>query len=69
LSSKRGTLQLTDIDAEEGEKSARMELFSGAIGSYKNPASHRDLNLSDPKEVADIIHLANQLLRIVDSIS
>src|SRR5579863_7778065 len=36
---------LTDEDFEPGEKTARMELFAGAIGSYKNPHSHRDVNL------------------------
>lgn len=60
---------LTDKGAEKGEQQAIMELFSGAIGIFKNPRSHRDLSLSDPKEAADIIHLANQLLRIIESIS
>lgn len=59
---------LTNKSMEEGEKVARMELFAGAIGTYKNPSSHRDVDLLDPKEAADIIHIANQLLRIVESI-
>jgi uncharacterized protein (TIGR02391 family) len=59
---------LVDAKATGGEQSARMELFTGAIGSYKNPSSHRDVDFTDPKEAADIVHLANQLLRIVDSI-
>jgi len=60
---------LADKDADPGEQTARMELFAGAIGMYKNPSSHRDVNFSEPKEAADIIHLANQLLRIIDSIT
>lgn len=58
---------LIDKTTSKGEQTARMELFAGAIGTYKNPSSHRDVEL-DPNEAADIIHIANQLLRIVDSI-
>ena len=61
----RGTL--TDRGAEEGERDARSALFAGAIGSYKNPHSHRDVQLTDPREAVEIIMLANHLLRIVDS--
>lgn len=57
---------LTDMNAEAGERVARMELFAGAIGSYKNPQSHRHVDLNDPDEAAEIILLANHLLRIID---
>jgi uncharacterized protein (TIGR02391 family) len=58
---------LTDLGAEPGERSARMELFKGAIGCYKNPHSHRDVDLDDPSEALEIILLANHLLRIVEA--
>lgn len=59
---------LVDITTIAGEQQALMDLFAGAIGTYKNPSSHRNVEFTDPAEVAGIIHTANQLLRIVDRI-
>lgn len=59
---------LADITLPGGEQVALMDLFAGAIGTYKNPSSHRNVDFINAAEVADIIHTANQLLRIVDRI-
>ncbi|MDQ0212571.1 TIGR02391 family protein [Arthrobacter bambusae] len=56
---------LRDPDAERGEQQATADLFAGAIGLYKNPASHRTVEFDDPVEAAEVVQLADLLLRIV----
>ena len=57
---------LTDQNQQEAEKEARFFLFVGAIGAYKNPGSHRDVDFT-AEEAVELIGLASYLLRIVDS--
>ena len=61
------TGKLTNKESEEGEKQAMSDLFAGAIGLFKNPVSHRDINSISPEEAADIIRFANCLLRMIGS--
>lgn len=58
---------LRDSSVEAGERVARMELFAGTYGAYRNPHAHRDVPLDDPTEAIEVILLANHLLRIVES--
>ncbi|MEN8132073.1 MAG: TIGR02391 family protein [Pseudomonadota bacterium] len=57
---------LTDGEAEPGERQALMNLMCGALGSYKNPQSHRHVGLDAP-EAREMILMASHLLKIVDS--
>jgi uncharacterized protein (TIGR02391 family) len=57
---------LADKTAEKGERVALMNLITGALGSYKNPASHRRVEIS-ADEARDMIILASHLLKIVDT--
>lgn len=59
---------LADPDADGGEQVATMELFAGAIGTFKNPTSHRVVTYNDPAEAAEVVLLADLLTRLLDRV-
>jgi len=59
---------LADTSTPKAEREALSHLFSGAIGCYKNPHSHRDVQLSF-NEAFEMLLLASHLLSVLDKIA
>ena len=59
---------LRDPTMDGGEQVARMEMFSSAIGMFKNPTSHREIEFDDPTEASEVVLLADLLMRILDRV-
>jgi len=58
---------LTKHSDPKAEREALAHLFAGAIGSYKNPHSHRTVTITDAGEAEEMVMLASHLLRIVET--
>lgn len=50
---------LADMTLPEAERRAMLALFSGAVGMFKNPSSHRHVALDDHREAAEMISFAS----------
>jgi uncharacterized protein (TIGR02391 family) len=57
---------LTDKSAPAGERVALLNMMSGALGSYKNPHSHRKVQLN-AFDASEMIVMASHLMKIVDT--
>ena len=62
-----GTGPLTDKTVVNAEQEALSNLVAGAIGSYKNPHSHRNVTVKEAAEAAEIVILASHLLKIIEA--
>ncbi|HHT9104714.1 MAG TPA: TIGR02391 family protein [Candidatus Wujingus californicus] len=56
---------LTDYTVPKAERQALADLFCGTTGLYKNPFSHRDVEL-EFNEAFEMLLLASHLLNIID---
>lgn len=57
---------LTDSNLPRAERESMAHFFAGAIGLYKNPHSHRHVEM-DAEETVELLFLASHLLSIVES--
>jgi uncharacterized protein (TIGR02391 family) len=58
---------LADPSAPDpNENRGVMDLFAGAMGAFRNPAAHRSVDYDHPTEAAELILLADLLLRILN---
>ncbi len=56
---------LVDPAMPAAEQQGVMHLFIGALALLRNPPAHREVDYDDPVEAAEVVLLADLLLRIV----
>jgi uncharacterized protein (TIGR02391 family) len=63
---KKNTGPLSNHEEKNSEQEALAHLYSGAIGRYKNPQSHRIVGEDNPVSAAEKIILANHLIGLMN---
>jgi len=58
---------LADKTVPKAEREALSHLFAGSIGCYKNPHSHRDVELTF-NEAFEMLLVASHLLQVLDRV-
>jgi uncharacterized protein (TIGR02391 family) len=58
---------LTDQRLVKAERESMSNLFAGSIGLFKNPQSHRKVEMN-AVEASELIGLASYLLRLIDQV-
>ncbi len=59
---------LADEAQVAAERQATADLFAGAIGVFKNPSSHREVEYGDATFAAEVVLLGDLLLRMLDRV-
>jgi hypothetical protein len=59
---------LADPEADRGEQVGVMELYAGAFGALRNALGHREVRWDDPTEAAEVVLLADLLMRRLDRV-
>jgi hypothetical protein len=59
---------LRQVELDDGEQKAKMALFWGTIGMFKNPPSHRQVGYADATMAAEVVLFADLFLRLLDGI-
>lgn len=57
---------LFDPSLDKGESEQTMALFRGAMGVFRNPPAHRQVDYEDSIQAAEVILFADLLLRLLD---
>jgi uncharacterized protein (TIGR02391 family) len=57
---------LSDTSLDPGEQVSIMQLYSGALGAFKNPSSHRQVDYQDVTLASESVVVADLLLRMLD---
>lgn len=64
MSPKSPKLVFSDVSAE---KEAAHSLYRGAVGIFKNPLSHRFIDINDPVKTFEVLSFASHLMRMLDN--